>query len=49
LSPTKSRLEDLLVLGSPKKTRKATILEDKFVAQDVAFDKKCCSRGKWKC
>ena len=49
LSPTKSRLEDLLVLGSPKKTMKATILEDKFVAQDVAFDKKCCSRGKWKC
>ena len=39
----KSRLEDLLVLGSPKRTRKATILEDKFVAQDVAFDKKCCS------
>jgi hypothetical protein len=36
-------LEDLLVLGSPKRTRKATILEDKFVAQDVAFDKKCCS------
>ena len=29
------------------KTRKVTILGYKFVAQDVAFDKKCCS-GKLK-
>jgi len=28
LSPTRSRLEDLLVLGSPKNTSKVTILED---------------------
>jgi len=32
-----------------KKTSEVTILGYKFVAQDVAFDKKCCSRGKWKC
>jgi len=39
LSPTISRLEDLLVSGSPKNTSKVTILEDKFVARDVANDK----------
>jgi len=27
-----------------KKTSEVTILGYKFVAQDVAFDKKCCSR-----
>ena len=27
------------------KTRQVTILGHKFVAQDVAFDKKCCSRN----
>ena len=27
-----------------KKTSEVTILDDKFVAQDVAFDKKCCNK-----
>ena len=33
-----------LLSPTSKKTSEVTILEDKFVAQDVAFDKKCCSR-----
>jgi len=37
-------LEDLLVLGSPKKTSEVTILDYKFVAQDVALRTKCCSK-----
>ena len=32
-------------LVSPtKKTSEVTILDDKFVARDVAFDKKCCNK-----
>ena len=33
-----------LLSPTSKKTSEVTILEDKFVAQDVAFDSKCCSR-----
>ena len=45
-TPTKRRLEDLLVLGSPKRTSEVTILDNKFVAQDVALRKKCCNKYK---